>query len=1064
MDDATAPLESLGLSEQLESLGSALKTHIISDMNAWEDRRRSEALSVSSGGGGRGRKSGHNKRARLQAPSDSYSEALPDPPESTLLGIRRIRHMLYDSSEAVGAVSIWAIGILALSVSLADMKDEFRLGDLMELPATKEAFQLLEIAVESEFVRGSVEAAETALIDRVLRATNDSRAVGWILSQYGAVHSATFPRCLQLYAIAKMALPSGLEATGLAQAVSDLNSAHPEHTAKALEGILGIYRDTVARVSDDVNGLQDIPADDLRRFILFYILQAARHSRGPQVLSGNSMGGSDWLADAIKFEMRTGFSQFHVCSEELAVLRPLATAIEVLYVDMMAGRPKKLSDQPLDIERVMSTFTLIGGVVRGLTAEQNLPKSESGDIIRDVDDGAIVSFIDSCHACLVRLIAREQEIIILNQMPKTVKNMLQPIPNGLHEAAQKGARIYNNGPISMPTIGDAEVEGMCEMLFDVLASNGGGVRPNTTAAANRLYEMACDTAPMLVEILVSRMADALDMVKRLVRRLVEHWPLRNSEGAIEMCSVRALYRALLAISEASRGLLLHQLREVFESALSRHRRQLLFSRLEQMVDLLAAAVSHQYMLAKCPAQVGSLLGLREVIGDLCGVLVVCWPRLWFYCFGSSVIGNVSRLRVTLVKVMVTCLALPVVAPMRTVDCLTLAEHAMKELIRTQNAIADPERAQADSSLLELASALLALIFALAKQPGVGRVAIEKLLRVILLPTPPSQPNRAKAAVQLDVVFEISDEENVDSGNTRQATKRRLRGSDDSAIGLEQLLDGAVLPRIGDRKGAAASQETLAKAEHMLWQNAVRPMPKYPRSGMHSHDRTKDAWSFVRTSSSKPNGSLESTRPLLVFGLLSLAHTAPSGVTMLCELLEEYYIDCLPSMPPHLLDERLNSSGGARLQLRAIEMELVQDIRENADLEHILLEVIRSGSAGAAAAKRLVSALVVALVVLWNGALGESTMRRERDLAFTTRLVAHIIEAYGNGDRRSAKLCELFSLISGGDLARLLHQYVWRWIIHRMPSAEDESQQLLRHILRRYVVKAAPLFKYLVTTN
>ncbi|KAJ1894776.1 hypothetical protein LPJ71_006893, partial [Coemansia sp. S17] len=53
MDDASAPLESPGLSEQLESLGSALKTHIISDMNAWENRRRSEALAVS--GGGRGR-------------------------------------------------------------------------------------------------------------------------------------------------------------------------------------------------------------------------------------------------------------------------------------------------------------------------------------------------------------------------------------------------------------------------------------------------------------------------------------------------------------------------------------------------------------------------------------------------------------------------------------------------------------------------------------------------------------------------------------------------------------------------------------------------------------------------------------------------------------------------------------------------------------------------------------------------------------------------------------------------------------------------------------------------
>ncbi|KAJ2066379.1 hypothetical protein GGH13_005731 [Coemansia sp. S155-1] len=1034
MDNASAPLESLGLSEQLESLGSALKTHIISDMNAWENRRRSEALAVS--GGGRGRKSAHNKRARLHGPSDSFSESLPDPPESTLLGIRRIRRMLYDSSEAVGAVSIWAIGILALSVSLADMKDEFRLGDLMELPATKEAFLLLEMAVESEFVRGSVEAAETALIDRVLRATNDSRAVGWILSQYGAVHSATFPRCLQLYAIARMARPSGLEATGLAQAVADLNSAHPEHTARALDGILDIYRETVA---SDV--LRDIAADDLRRFILFYILQASRHSRGSRVLSE----GGEWVADAIKFEMRTGFSQFHVCSEESTVLRSLATAIEVLYVDMMAGRPKKISDQPLDIERVMNAYTLIGAVVRGLTDKA---EEDSGDIIGDADDGAVVSFIDSCHACLVRLIAREQEMIVLNQMPKIVKNMLQPIPNGLHEAAQKGARIYNNGPISMPTIGDMEVEGVCEMLFDVLA--GGGIR-STSRAVSRLYEMACDTAPMLVEILVSRMADSPDMFKRLVRRLVEGWPLRGGEGAID--SVQALYRTLLAIGEANRGLLRHQLRDIFEYSLSRH--QLLFSRLEQMVELLAAAVRHQYMLAKCPSQIGSLLGLREVIGDLCGVLVVCWPRLWFYCFGSLVIGNMSRLRVTLVKTMATCLALPAIAPMRTIDCLTLSEHAVKELVRTQNAIADPERA--DSGLLELASALLSLIFALAKQPGVGRVAMEKLLRVILLPaTPPLQPN--KAVVQLDAVFEISDEESADSGNTRQTTKRGLRSSDDSAIGLEQLLDGAVLPRIGDRKGTtAAGQEMLAKAEHMLWQNAVRPMPKYPRSGMHNHDRTKDAWSFVRTGGSK----LESPRSLLIFGLMSLAHTAPLGVTILCELLEEYYIDCLPSMPPHLLDERLNSS---KLQLRAIEMELVQDIRANADLQHILLEVIRSGSAGATAAKRLVSALVVALVVLWNGALGEPTVRRERDLAFTTRLVAHIVEAYGNGDRRSAKLCELFSLISGGDLARLLHQYVWRWIIHRMPSAEDESQQLLKHIMRRYIVKAAPLFKYLVTTN
>ncbi|KAJ2819910.1 hypothetical protein GGI24_004645 [Coemansia furcata] len=684
-------------------------------------------------------------------------------------------------------------------------------------------------------------------------------------------------------------------------------------------------------------------------------------------------------------------------------------------------------------------------------------------MIGDADDGELVSFIDSCHACLVRLISREQEMIVLNQMPKTVKNMLQPIPNGLHEATQKGARIYNNGPISMPTIGESDAEDMYKTIFDAVASSAGGIR---STAAGRLYKMACDTVPMLVEILASRMADTPDMVKSLIRRLVEDWPLRNDDGAIEMCSVRALYRTLLAVSEANRGLLLHQLRDVFESALSRHRLQLSLSRLEQMVDLLAAAVGHQHMLARFPAQVGNLLGLREVIGDLCGVLVVCWPRLWFYCFEASGMDNVSQLQVTLVKTMATGLASPASAPMRTMDCLTLAEHAVKELVRTQNAIADPEQPRANSSLLELASALLDLILALVKQPGVGCVAMEKPLRVILLPAPSSlQTNRANSMAQLDAVFEISDEESADGSNSRQATKHGLQSSSDSAIGLEQLVDGTALPRIGDRKGVTTGLESLAKAEHLLWQNAIRPMPKYPRSGMHSHDRTKDAWAFVRTSSTKPNDILGSTRPLLVFGLLSLAHAAPSGVATLCELLEEYYIDCLPSMPPHLLDERLSGgSGGARLQLRAVEMELVQDIRENADFEHILLEVIRSGSAGAAAAKRLVSALVVALVVLWNGALGEPTTRRERDLAFTTRLVAHVIEAYGNGDRRSARLCELFPLISGGDLARLLHQYVWRWVIHRMSSAEDESQQLLRHILRRYVVTAAPLFKYLVTTN
>ncbi|KAJ2734276.1 hypothetical protein IW152_002407 [Coemansia sp. BCRC 34962] len=1042
MDDASTSLESPGLGELLASLGSTLKTQIVNDMTAWEDRRRSEALAAVPG---RGRKSGHNKRSRHHTHSDTHSlDTLPDPPETVLLGLRQIRSKLFESSEAVGAVSTWAIGILTLSVSLADMKEEFRLSDLLELPATKEVFGVLETAAESEFVHGGGEASETALIDRVLAATNDSRAVGWILGQYGAAHSDTFPRCLQIYAVAKMAQSSGLEATGLAQAVADFNSAHPRLAAKALDGILGLYYDAVSEMGDSADG---VAAGNWRRFILFYVLQASRNSRGLRVLAESTVGGTGWLAGAVRFEMRTGFSLFHVCSEESKrVLRPLATAIEVLFVDSMAGRPKKPSDQSLDVERVISAFSLISAIV------WNDDSAGTGDIAM-ADDTELVSFVGACHACLLRLIGREQELIVLNQMPRTVKNMLQPIPNGLHEAMLKGARVYNNGPNSMPTIGEGEFREVIKKLFGMLAEIVSKIRGKATAAASELYEMACDTVPMLVEILVARMVDAPDLVKRLIRHLVEDWPLRNGAGVVEMGSVRALYRALLAVSEANRGLLLSQLRGVFESALVRRRSPLLIARLEQIVDLLGAAVGHQLMLAKSPALVGCLLGLREVIGDLCGVLVVSWPRLWACCFGPQGAGDVSRLCVSLVRTMVNCLALPGTVPMRTIDCLNLAEHAVKELVRTQNSITDLEHS--DGCLLELASALLALICALTKQPGVSHMAMERLLRVILLPSASTQgQSKSEVVAQLDAVFEISDGECSDNSSCVTA-KRRLWSSGDSAVGLEQLLEGSVMPPYGDRKGMVDGHEMLAKAEHFLWQNSVRPMPKYPRSGMHRHDRTQDAWALVRSST---KAMADRGRPLLVFGLLSLAHSAPSGVAALCALLEEYYIDCLPSMPPHLLDERL--AGGVRLQLRAVEMELVQDIRENPDLELVLLEVLRSGSPEAA--KRLVSALVVALVVLWNGALGEPTTRRGRDLAFTTRLVAHVIEAYG--ERTSPKLCDLFSVVGGADLARLLHQYVWRWVIHRMPSAEDESQLLLRHILRRYVVKAAPLFKHLVTSN
>ncbi|KAJ2582967.1 hypothetical protein GGH95_001247, partial [Coemansia sp. RSA 1836] len=604
MDAATGQLTLESLGEQLEALGSALRTHIISDINAWEDRQLAEAQA----GGNRGQKRGQTKRSRIQQP-------LPDPPPTTIFGLRRVQGLIYSTPEATGAVSIWVIGILALFVSLADMKGDFRLSDLLGLPATKAAFEMLEFAVESEFVRMSVEAAETALIDRVLATTKDSRAVGWILSQYGVVHGDTFPKCLQMYAIARMSQPmaaTGLEAAGLAQSVADLSSAQPESTKKALDAILALYRDTVALATSSMDKAQDIPADDSRRFILFYVLQASRHSRGPLVLLDESQASGGWLADAIRFEMRTGFSQFHVCAEDSTmVLRPLAAAIEALYVDTMAGRPKKPSDQPLDFGRVLSAFSFICAVVRGSSsAGRKEPVApESGDDVEMTDgakDDELTLFVASCHACLTRLIAREQELVVLNQMPRTVKNMPQPIPNGLHEAVQKGGRTYNNGPISLPTVGRAEAEDVYSGLFDAMVTSGG-----RRGSANRLFEMACDTAPMLIEILVSRMADVPDLVKRLVQRVVEFWPLHNGEGVVEKHSVRALYRALLAISEANRGLLLRQILDVVESALARH--HLSPSLLEQLVDLLATATGHYHSLAKSPMLVASLLGVSEVI-------------------------------------------------------------------------------------------------------------------------------------------------------------------------------------------------------------------------------------------------------------------------------------------------------------------------------------------------------------------------------------------------------------------------------------------------------------------
>ncbi|KAJ2480427.1 hypothetical protein EV174_003731 [Coemansia sp. RSA 2320] len=1061
------------LSGLLDSLGSALKSHIMSDLNAWEDRRRSEAQTS------RGKKSAH-KRPRLQP--------MPELSPHTLADMRRMRHALYgcqtDQRDTVGAVAAWAIGVLALSVSLADMKGNFNLNDLLSLPSTKAAFHLLLLAIETSFTYQPVEDAEAAFIDRVLATTNDPRAVGWILSQYGCVHSMTFPRCLQIYAIARLAKPqaAGLEASGLAQAVSDLNSAHPENATRVLDGILSIYCSTVAEVEGNPAMLSDIPIDDSRRYILFYLLQAAsRQSKsGPLLLSTGEH--QRWLASAIKFEMRLGFSQFHHLSgdDSVVALHPLADAVDVLYVDMLAGRPKKPSDQPLDIDRALDAFALIGAVVRGHRSDL------AGDV--DMDDSDLVSFVDLCHSCLVRLLSREQTIIVLTHMPRTVKNMPQPIPNGLQEAVQKGGRSYNNGPIALPPVEQAELDALSRKLLDVMASAADLASPiaedsqdqskAASPAADRLYEMVCDTAPMLIEVLVSRMADTPDAAKVLVRRLVDTWSISRSNEPADSRSVRARYRALLAISESSRGSLHRQLLDVFESSLTAHPSNISLRKLRQMVELLSTAAIHHHCLYsnQAVALPDALVGVREVVGDLCSVLDVCWRKLWIHSFGSARdrAGDLARtdasqrhLQVTLVKAICTRLlpTMGTASSLRSIDCLVLVEHAARELVQTQRDIiaanqADSEHERPSDYLLELARALLALITTLANNnSGVGRVAMEKLLRLMLLPASSSSTTNTDES-QLNAVFEISDDDERDRCISKEAKFGDQAHCGDSAVGLDELLEGAELPRAGSR--AMRGEVSLAKAEHFIWQNAVRPMPRYPRSGMRDYDRTKDARAFVRATSNKPiiaeaSCGLDLARPLLAFGLLSLAHVTPVGIPTLCELLEEYYVDCLPSMPPALLDERLNS--GARLQLRAIEMEFLQDTKETPDLELLVLELIRIPS-GANAAKRMVSALLASLVVLWNGALGQPTSKRASDLAFTTRFVAHVLEAYG-GDERSRQVCRLFPLISGGDLARLLHQYVWRWIVYRMPGAQDESHKLLLHIMRRYVVVAAPLFKHFV---
>ncbi|KAJ2080154.1 hypothetical protein H4R24_003283 [Coemansia sp. RSA 988] len=1065
------------LTAQLESLGSVLKSQIMSDLSSWEDRFRNDAQST------RGKRF-PNKRARPQP--------LPEIPHDTLVDIRRVRHALYtENGETAETIISWAIGVLSVFVSVADMRGNCKLGDLIGLPGTKAVFQLLVLAVESSFSRLGVEAAETALITNVVSRTKDPRAVGWILSQYGTTHSTQFPRCLHLYAISQLAKGGSaacVENTGLVNAISDVAAAHAEENTRALGSILDMYRDAVTEQTVcDVN--DSVANDDLRRFILFYMLQQHR------LLLNNGEEKNGWLGKAICFEMRTGFSRFLVHRDDSIMTASLADSVEVLYGDM--GRTKKLSDHPLDIGRALEVFELQETVVQGsLEPLQDTTDSEIGDGDQKMHDATVgsaqeqLAFIDACEDTLKRLIAREKELMILGHLPKAVKNMPQPIPNGLQEAAQRGGRTYNNGPITLPSLTRDEVESLCKRLFGAMTraakrasritdanSNANGDTP-----AERYYSMLDNNAPILIEAISAR-ADSSTMAKTLIHYVVNGWPQQEHWArSAGRHGCLALYRSLLVIAEGNRGLLSQQLLHIFTSNASRCTKLSDPPKVQHMVNMLAMAVNHQAMISRDPLHTcEALLGAEEAVSNLCGVLAANWRSLWVCCFKmpldegdkSLYAGAVWDMRIMLVRALTQSLTLR--TPFRMIERMAAVDHALLELARVQDAMSRDSFAQRSKSdvisMLALSRTLLSLIYVLSSSTGVERIAMEKILRIMLLRTP--RADTMSFADAISETFAIAD---GDSGKNNML--RSTAAGSSAANSLQQLsnlIDGHLLPGTGGIVSEKQGKENLELAQQLLWQNAVRPIPRYPRSGLlHRHDHADDAWTFAKPNrqphsgnsstngtksasivdSSIRNGLQTADNPLLVFVLLVLAQNVPSGNATLGQLLEEYYVDSIPSMSPALLDERLSSG---KLQLGAVEMELLQDIRRNSDLEVVVLEMLGDSAGGATVIKPLISALLVALVVFWNGALGEPTTKRQEDLAFTVRLVTHVVDAYSRHNSRARTLARTFSTMCGKDLAQILYQCVWRWVVHQIPSAEEESLKTLRHIMRRNIIRTAPIF-------
>ncbi|KAJ2143493.1 hypothetical protein IW142_003690 [Coemansia sp. RSA 564] len=1013
------------LGEQLEALGSVLKSQIMSDLNAWEDRRR-ETQSRNS-----------KKAAKRARPAP-----LPEIPHNTLVELRRVQLQLFTEPDAGEKIISWAISVLTVFVSVADMKGNCKLSDLIGLPGTKSVFELLVLAVESSFSRTEPGCAESAFIDSVLATSKNPHAVTWILHQYGLSHSRQFLRCLHMHAVGQLARGNAsivaTESTGLNAAISDLAASHPDQNTQALADILRVYRQAV---SCSTSG-EHIEENDPRRFVLFYLLHAQSVRLGADEESRD-----EWLGSAIRFEMQTGFSRFLVQRDDVCEARPLAESIQVLYGDH--GRAKKVSDQALDIARVLGVFEVINIVIRGTGSakdkETDDTKIKDDTEIKDVEmedadsDRMCLAFITACAQTLQRLIKREQELIVLSQMPRTVKHLPQPVPPGLQEAVQRGGRTYNNGPISLPTLTPEDAKPLCARLFSLIRASSqtltGDQRPQ------QLHALLCDTAPMLVEIMASRM-DSVAAAKALVRFVFDDWPVRSPSGP-DARAATSLLRSLVAIGELHRGMLLPRLQNITSVRL---RGDMDPEHVQHIIDVLSLGVARQSQISSGPG-----LHTSEVVDGLCSVLVTSWRPLWQRCFSVSLDqgdhklgpGRTWAMRTSLVQALRRVLQTTTNHGMRTTDRISLLEHALCELAKIQHTMAHPSfetRTPTDVlGMVDLARSLLSLLCTpkCAGADGVERIAMERLLQLIL-----ARPSITEETTAIQSVFSI------DCGACDNMMRSPQSASAETSVDprVETMLAG----QLSSRLNATRAEPDTLQTEQLMWQNAVRPLAKYPRSGLsHTRDRYDDAWAFA-----KPRTLSDSGCPrILCMAVLALAQGSPSATGALTQLLEEYYADALLSMSPAHLDARLDD---ADLHVRPEHMELLHDLRRNAGLELVLFEIIKSSAHGAQVARHLVSALLIALVVFWNGALAEPAVRRSDDVAFTARVVTLVNDAYA-GDDRFVDICPLFEFVTGMELARLLHYCVWRYVVHCMPGAERKAHATVRHVMRQHVVQCAPLF-------